>query len=405
MNLQRTHKTDEFTDKGNMSLNVCMLTYSMPPEHSGAAKQAITLATQLAKNGVNILFLTQGCYAKNLKIETVSGFNIKRIYKETLFWKVLAPFRFFFYLYKKRNFFSIIHVHGVGYLAKIAVIFGIIFEKKVILKMTMFSEDDALSIKHGKNGAINFWFFSRASHYIAITSRFYESCLEANIRASKVSLIPNGVNTEIFYPVLYDQKQYLRNKLNLPLNKLILVYAGIIRPEKGIDFLLDTIERVSHSNTEAFLLILGPTEKWLPEKEQAYISEALQRMAILSDKGLLMYVGNVNNVNEYFQASDLFVSASHKEGLQNVLIEAMACGLPPVVINIADMHRAVLSDGNDGIIVDERDVDKFSLEIANLLDDKDKYHKISSAAVNKIRETYSINMVTKAYINLYNNLI
>ncbi|MBI4679680.1 MAG: glycosyltransferase, partial [Nitrospirae bacterium] len=111
-------------------IKVCMLTYAMPPEHSGAAKQAITLATKLFSNGVEIFFVTQGNKAENLRNQNVAGFRVIRIYKETLFWKILAPLRFFIALIQERRNFDIIHVHGVGYLAKIAVAFGLLFRKK-----------------------------------------------------------------------------------------------------------------------------------------------------------------------------------------------------------------------------------------------------------------------------------
>lgn len=386
-------------------IKVCMLTYALPPEHSGAAKQAITLASKLALNGVEIFFVTQGNKAENLINQNVAGFRVIRIYKETLFWKILAPLRFFFVLIKERRNFDIIHVHGVGYLAKIAVAYGLLFRKKVILKMTMFGEDDAMSIKKGGYGAVDFWFFTLASHYIALTQSFYKSCLDAGISGSKVSLIPNGVDTDRFQPIAGERKIDLRTRLNIPLDKNVLVYAGLIRPEKGIDFLLDMISLVSSERRDTVLLLLGPIENWLPEREKEFVREVLERIRTLSIQGIVFYPGRVDNVNDYFQASDIFVSASYREGLQNVLIEAMACGLPPVVIEIPEVHKNILDDEREGFIIKERNLDSFSENIIKLIDDQELYKAISLAARKKVEEYYSISKVTESYLRLYHNLL
>ena len=323
--------------------DVCMVTYAMPPEHSGAAKQAITLASQLTARGVRIFFVTQGNIKRNLAINRVANFLEIRIYKETLFWKIIAPFRFLLTFFRERSKFSIIHVHGVGYLGKLAIMFGLIFKKKIILKMTMFTEDDALSIK--QSGWFDFWFFKKATHYIAITQSFVESCSDAGIPADKVSLIPNGVDTDKFHPLSRVYKHELRERLQLPLDKTILVYAGIIRPEKGIDFLLDMIDCIRKQRNDIVLLILGPLETWLPTAEQLYAEDVVKRMVSSDLRDFVIYPGKTDNVHEYFQAADIFVSASRREGFPNVLIEAMATGLAPVVIEIPDIHGHVIVNG------------------------------------------------------------
>ena len=93
-----------------------MVTYAMPPEHSGAAKQAITLARHLVENGVRIFFVTQRSTNASLGIDKVGEFKVIRICKETFFWKLLAPARVFWTFFRERKKFSVLHVHGVGYL-------------------------------------------------------------------------------------------------------------------------------------------------------------------------------------------------------------------------------------------------------------------------------------------------
>ena len=391
-------KHDRFCDVG-----VCMVTYAMPPEHSGAAKQAITLASQLAARGVNIFFVTQGNIKRNLSINRIANFLVIRIYKETLFWKIIAPFRFLLTFFRKRSEFSIIHVHGVGYLGKLAVLFGMLFNKKVILKMTMFTEDDALSIK--QSGWLNFWSFKRATHYIGITQSFVDSCINAGIPPNKISLIPNGVDTNKFYRVSKADKRDLRERLKLPLGKTILVYAGIIRPEKGIDFLLDTIDCISKQRDDIVLLILGPLESWLPPAEQLYAENVVKRMLSPDLRNYVLYPGKTDNIHEYFQASDIFVSASRREGFPNVLIEAMATGLAPVVIGIPNIHDHVIENGVTGIVVTNRDTYEYSERIIDLVGNSNLQNSITNAALNAVVGLYSIETVADKYTDLYKRLM
>lgn len=389
-------------DKNSSRIGVCMVTYAMPPDHSGAARQAITLATELAGFGTDIFFVTQGNTEESQAVKEVAGFRVVRVYKETLFWKILAPVRFFLTFLKESNNFSVIHVHGVGYLGKIAVVFGMLFRKPVILKMTMFTEDDAMSIK--RSGQFNFWFFSKATKYIAITRSFFDSCVESGIHPGKVALIPNGVDTARFRPLSHEEKTVQREKLGLPLDKTVLVYAGIIRPEKGIDFLLDAIQHIVKIRKDVFLLVIGPLESWLPHEELVYAEEMVSRMSSAELKGFVKYAGKADNVHEFFQASDVFVSASKREGFPNVLLEAMSSGLPPVVVNINGIHDNILDNRKDSIVVDRPEIAEFASNILSVVDDGALRQKLSNAALMKIEQNYSICSVSKKYRELYKEL-
>ncbi len=381
-----------------------MLTYGMPPDHSGAAKQAITLASTLSVQGVRIFFISQGSSREALAVKRVANFEVFRIYKQSLIWKVIAPARFFWLLFTKRCEFSILHVHGFGYLGKIAVVFGKMFRKPVIIKMTMVGEDDAMSIRQGPRGWLAFRLFSTASHYIAITETFRKSCEAAGLPVSKVSLIPNGVDIARFCPVSEPERQALRTRLGIPADKIVLAYAGLVRPEKGIDFLLDAASKLHGQHSSAMLVLMGPVEPWLPAEERRYADRMLERIKG-ELRGIVQFVGNVSNVHEFFQASDIFVSASHREGFPNVLLEAMATGLPPVVIEIPGVHAGILRDGTDGVVVPQRDVQAFVRELERLVDQPERRRAIGAAARRKAKEHYSVDRVTTDYLHLYRELV
>ena len=373
----------------------------MPPEHSGAAKQALTLAKQLKKEGFEIQFLTQASYAENIHNNLVEEFKVIRIFKGSLFFKALAPIRFFYNLVLFRDNFEIIHVHGIGYLSKIAVIFGILFRKPVLLKMTMFTEDDPLSIINSKFGKLHFWFFSKANGYVAILDSFKQSYYSTSLDKEKLHIIPNGVDINRFRPVKdHYEKTRLRKKLNLPDKKHLLIYAGIIRPEKGIELLIESAKILNRANGNIHLVLIGPIEKWLPEIEQKAIRGYLEEF---KTHGFIHYHGNQDNVEEYFRCADFFISASKKEGLQNVLLEAMASGLPSICTEISGMHENILTSGEFVLI---KNYDALSLAEAalSLLANPDEQVKISKSARSLILNKYNLTNVIEKYNLLYNQL-
>jgi len=393
------------TRGGGRSLGVCMVTFAMPPEHSGAAKQALTLASHLVTLGVRVFFVTMQSSKAGIDGNRVDGFRVLRVMKENALQKALAPIRVFMVLYRERSSFEVIHVHGPGYLSTVAVLFGWCFRKPVVVKMTLFSVDDALSVKARRYGRITFACFSRASRIIAITNSFYQSCIEAGIPRRRLALIPNGVDTDVFRPVPADTKRDLRRKLGLPLDATLLVYAGIICREKGIDFLLDVVAMLGSARRDITLVLLGPVESWLKKEERIYALAQLDRVQSEELKGLVHYPGSVGNVQEYFQAADIFTSASMKEGFPNVLLEAMASGLPPVVLEVPDVHVNVLRDNVDSLVVRVRDRQTFAARVMELVEDVDLRRRLAAAALEKARSGFAMKKVTSDYLALYSSLV
>lgn len=139
--------------------------------------------------------------------------------------------------------------------------------------------------------------------------------------------IQNGVNVSRFSKPTTEQKQAMREKLNLPMDKIILVYAGQFVARKDQRFLLELFR--DESNLKDYhLLLLGNGADYAGLKEQ---------FGGLSN---VLMPGSVSNVNEYLQASDIYIASSKSEGLPNGVLEAMATGLP-VILSDIEQHKEV----------------------------------------------------------------
>jgi glycosyltransferase involved in cell wall biosynthesis len=104
-------------------------------------------------------------------------------------------------------------------------------------------------------------------------------------------------------------------------NKLIIGHVGRFMNQKNHSYLIDIFYQIHQMRPDTVLVLIGDGELELKMKEKA---ESLKL------KDMVFFLGSIKNVNEYYQAMDIFVMPSWNEGLPVVGIEAQASGLPCV---------------------------------------------------------------------------
>ncbi len=140
--------------------------------------------------------------------------------------------------------------------------------------------------------------------------------------------ILNGVDTQRYQPASPAERQQLRQQLGLPPDQRILISVGALSPRKDPLTLIAAFAQ-SRLAQDTLLLLLG----------DGGLRQACERLA--ADHPQIRFVGQVGNVADYLRAADLFCSASQAEGLPNTVLEAIACGLPVCLSEIAP-HREIL---------------------------------------------------------------
>lgn len=141
-----------------------------------------------------------------------------------------------------------------------------------------------------------------------------------------------------------------------PKDQRVVISVGRLHRQKGFDILLQAFSQLLEK-LDARLLILG-------EGSDRYSIEALRNELKLT--GVVDLPGYVPNPAAYIARSDLFVLSSRWEGLGNVLIEAMACGVPLVATDCPNGPREILDGGRFGELVppDDPEALAFAMEEA-----------------------------------------
>jgi glycosyltransferase involved in cell wall biosynthesis len=149
----------------------------------------------------------------------------------------------------------------------------------------------------------------------------------------------------------------------------VIVAAGRLAHAKNYPLLIDAVAAL-RERVPACLFILGAGD--LEADLRARVAERRLGDAVV-------FAGFQANPWKYFARADAFALTSRYEGFGNVLVEAMACGLP-VVATASPGTREIVTDGVDGLLVDRHDPAAVAAALERLLTDEALHTRIAAGA-------------------------
>ena len=169
----------------------------------------------------------------------------------------------------------------------------------------------------------------------------------------------------------------------------VIVAAGRLAEAKNYPLLIDAMA-VLRQRIPARLFILGQGE--LEGEIRARIAERG-----LADAVVLC--GFQRNPWKFIAKADVFALTSHYEGFGNVLVEAMACGVP-VVATASAGTRDIVRDEENGVLVSDHTPDAVAAALARVLGDKSRRAQLSQVARDDARR-FALNVVSAEYDRLF----
>ncbi len=206
-----------------------------------------------------------------------------------------------------------------------------------------------------------------------------------------ITPISNGVNIELFKPT--NKGEYLRKRFNLPKKPLIL-YTGRINQEKNVDVLVKAIPSVL-KNIDAHFLFCG-SGGLKPD-----MMKLTQQLGVDANTTFIDFLDWADYPN-IFTLADVFVMPAESELQSIVTLEAIATGVPPVVVNKGAVPE--LASAQNGLVFEPQDSDQLARNIITILSDealKDAMKKNSL----KLSEQHSMNAVGTQYNAVYEKVL
>lgn len=202
----------------------------------------------------------------------------------------------------------------------------------------------------------------------------------AGIPDEKIFVPPNVFDVDLWAPAYGDKPLY------------DMVYVGSLLPVKRPQFLLEVLVALKHE---------------FPSIRLAYIGSGPLDNALKGEVGKLGLQNNVVFLGEmapqevayHLSRSRLFTMAYSAEGLPMSLIEAMSCGVPPVITNVNDIPN-VATHGKNAWIVEPPTVENFAEAVRCLLTDTSAYERLRQGAFrarDEFRRSYSLESATQTW--------
>jgi len=359
------------------------------PLLGGAEVQAQQLASGLRERGIKVCVLTRRL--KGLPRYEVIGripvYREIRTIELGILWGIGYIVSVFIFLYKKRKDYDIIHCHIVqGFHTIVALFFKYIFKKKVIVKMSSSGETSDLKVlKEGKFGRLFLRWIRNVDIIISVCKKASLEILRNGFSKDMLVEIPNGVDTDRFSKSDSKDKNDIRN----------ITYIGRLDSYKGIDYLLNGFKHLLSEVDDVRLTIIGngPDE---------IILKNMAKDLAIQDR--VTFKGREEDILSEFYDTDIFVLPSLSEGMSNVILEAMACGLPVVATSVGG-NGDLIRDRYNGILIPPRDSIRLSAVLLELLEDEELAQRLGKEARKTVEENYSMGHIIDKYIKLYERLL
>ena len=306
----------------------------------GAERAAVNLAEKLSKN-YEVVIVTYDMYDQEKKyIKNVEKYkcNVNHVsVSERDFEKI-----FYIKRLKKEN--NITHCISFGIGANFINSITRVNEKVIISVRNYLSAEKSVKLK------IKNIISSKLSDYIVSVSKQveYDQIKNYHINKNKICTIPNYCNKEYIQESIKKYDIDDKDKKIFE-NSRVIITVGKLKEQKGQWHLIRAFKKVVEKNKDVKLMILGT----------GYLEEYLEKLILdLNLKDNVFLLGHKNkNIYTYMKKSDLFVFPSLFEGMPNVVLEAMECGLPVIATDCYGGNKEIISPSKN--IEDEvKDMEK-----------------------------------------------
>ena len=221
------------------------------------------------------------------------------------------------------------------------------------------------------------------AYFVALSEDMFKKLVGLGINKERITIIPNFVD-EFFFQV----------SGNRPRN--IILFIGGLRHIKGVDVLIEAFHILSKRLKNLQLRIVG---------DGKMREELMKKINLLNLGSHVKIVGYVPyySVKDQLSNASVFVLPSRYEGLPNVLLQAMAAGLPIVATRVGGIP-SLIKDGENGLLVTADNPEELAKAIEKLLMDHDLAERLGRNARRKAEE-YKVERIVKLYEKLFEHVI
>ncbi|SEM87394.1 TIGR04063 family PEP-CTERM/XrtA system glycosyltransferase [Nitrosomonas marina] len=341
------------------------------PLHSGYTFRTRAILSIQHQMGIQTALVTGSKHSENSRcidaIETVDGLSFYRTYPSFLNrLPLLNQLDVVLTLIKRIELVlpieqpDVIHAHSPCLNGLAALHIGKKYNIPVLYEMRASWEDAAVShgtcqendLRYKLSRTLETYVLKRANHITTICQGLKKDIQVRGVSPEKITVIPNAVNTEKFYPI-QEKDSLLCRQLNLG-NKKVLGFIGSFYEYEGLELLIQAVAVLKDECPDFHVLLVGGGQA------ESALKTMVSRLDI-SDR--VSFTGRVNHdeVMKYYSIIDLLIYPRLPMRLTDLVtplkpLEAMAMGKPCIASDVGG-HQELIIDHEDGLLFKAGDLD------------------------------------------------
>lgn len=225
-------------------------------------------------------------------------------------------------------------------------------------------------------------------HYF-VFSEDVKDYLSRLVGADRVEIQPVGADFGRFKPL---SKSEAREKLSLDHHKKYILYVGRLDKEKGLDYLMTAFQQILGEYPETMFLLVG---------EGPYKSDLCLLAERLKVKEMVRLMGYVDErwLPLLYNAADVFVLPSFREGSPVTVVEALACGIPAIATEVGTV-RDIFDSFESGTLIAVKSSEAIYEAISQVFQHQDTHHVNREKAIKR----YDSGSIARHTIAIYDGL-
>ena len=205
-----------------------------------------------------------------------------------------------------------------------------------------------------------------------------------------VIVCSTGVDTNVFKPG--NDKDEIRNKLNLSPDNFVILYVGRMDLVKGVNYLIEAAKIIIAKYKQAKFVLVG----------DGSLRRDYEMLANSSSN--IIFLGWREDIPKLMRMADIFVLPSLSEGVPNAVMEASASGLPVIASNVGGVSQ-LITDRETGILTQSRDKNALVSAICELIEQPMFAENLGKAGRLKMIENYSWGIICEKLEKYYDDIL
>ena len=232
---------------------------------------------------------------------------------------------------------------------------------------------------------------------VAISESVRKWLIKRNRYFSNVTyVINNGIDINQFNGELSPETAAkLRNNLGLKNQGKVLAFIGRLEYQKGVDILLKELEPELCNNVNLTLLLVG---------DGNMLNDLKKKYTKLLNQGKIIFTGFRQDIPDIIKLSDIIIVPSRREGLGNIILEAMA-SRKIVLCSDVDAIPEIINDGVNGFLFNINTPDSLVSRLKYIINNFERLSNVRNSAYNYVNEKFNINITADRYYNYYLKLL